>query len=322
MNKENSTRVLVELVISTLVAVVLALISIYLPLLGMVTLILWPLPITYLYMKYNIKFALISFLVTGVILIILVGPFQAFSIMLLFGISSIVMGYCIKKSTPASVTILYMSITFFICIIALFYVLKIFMNVDLVGLLRQAMEMSIETAKNAYLEIGVPSEVIEEAIGVINPDLVLMMIPGALVVVSAVFSYITYSIAGFLFKRFGYNLNRLRKFSEWYMTFNIAFGLILFTVVGLILNANGITIGENLYLNSMAVFHSMFKLVGLSSAAFFLRKKRMAKGLVFVILLVLLISPLSDGLELLGIFDYCFDIRKLDTNRKRFVNRK
>lgn len=321
MNKENSLRALVESGILTVIAVVLALISIYLPLVGMITLVLWPLPITFIYIRYNMKYALISFFVTGILLAVLVGPFQAFSIMLLFGISSIIMGYCIKKSAPASVTILYMSITFFICIIALFYALKVLMNIDLIGLLKQAMEISIETAKNTYLGMGVPSEIIEEAIGSVSPDVVLMMIPGALVVVSAVCSFVTYSIAGFLFRKFGYNLNRLRKFSEWYMPFQIAFGLIIFTVIGLILDANGITIGENLYLNSMAVFHSMFRLIGLSSAAFFLRKK-MSKGLVVVILLALLISPLSDGLELLGIIDYCFDIRKLDTKRKRFINRK
>lgn len=322
MNRESSTKALVESGILTAVALVLILISLYIPVISMVTLFIWPLPITLIYIRHNIKYSLLSLTLTCLVTAMIAGPYLALWFTLIFGVMSVVMGYCIKTKKPASVTLLYMGITNFICIIAVFYGFAILAGQDLIGQFKTAIEQSMNMAKNMYSSMGIPQETIDKTLKQYDVNLMMMMIPGTLVLLSALVSYITYSTARYLFKRFGYNLNKIRPFSEWYMPFQVAMGIILFTFLGYILNARGAAIGESLFINSVAIFKVSFILLGLSSAAFFLKKRGMSKGAIAAILFFAAITPLSAILELLGIFDYALDIRKLDKNRIKFSKRQ
>lgn len=322
MNRENSTKALVESGILTGVAVVLMLISLYIPVISMVTLFIWPLPITLIYIRHNIKYSILSLIVTGLVITMVSDPFSALWFTIIFGIMSVVMGYCIKTKKPASVTLLYMGITNFICIIAVFYGFTMVVGQDLLGQFKSAIEQSINMTKNMYSSMGMPQETIDSTLKLLDINKMMMVIPATLVLFSAFVAYVTYSTAGFLFKRFGYNLNRVRPFSEWYMPFEVAMGIILFTFLGYFLNAREVSVGESLFLNSVSIFRLAFILIGLSSAAFFLKKRGMAKGIIFVILLFAAMSPLSSIIEILGVFDYSLDLRKLDTNRKNLFKRK
>lgn len=316
MNRENSTRALVESGILTGVAVVLMLISQYIPVISMVTLFIWPLPITLIYIKHNIKYSILSLIVTGLVTAMISDPLSALWFTVIFGIMSIVMGYCVKTKKTATVTLLYMGITNFICIIAVFYGFSFILGQDLIGQFKLAIEQSLDMVKEMYSGMNVPQETIDNALKLFDVNLMIKMIPGTLVLFSVFVSYITYITAGYLFKRFGYNLNKLRPFSEWYMPFEIAMGLILVTFLGYILKAKGIALGEGLFLNSATVFRLAFILIGLSSASFFLKKRGLAKGAIVAILVFAAISPISSIIEILGIFDYALDLRKLDTKRR------
>lgn len=322
MNRENSTKALVESGILTAVAVILMLISLYVPVISVVTLFVWPLPITLIYIRHNIKYSILALVVTGLVTAMVSDPFSALWFTIIFGIMSVVMGYCVKTKKSASVTLLYMAITNFICIIGVFYGFTLLVGQDLIGQFKTAIEQSMDMAKNMYSNMGIPQETIDKTLKQFDVNVMMMMVPGTLVLFSAFVSYITYSTAGYLFKRFGYNLNKVRPFSEWYMPFEIAMGIILFTFLGYILKAKGVNVGESLFLNAVNIFRLAFMLIGLASAAFFLKKRGMGKGIIFVILLFAAITPLAGILELIGIFDYSLDLRKLDTNRKRFAKKQ
>ncbi|MDF2672617.1 MAG: hypothetical protein K0R09_882 [Clostridiales bacterium] len=322
MNRENSTRALVESGVLTGVAVVLMLISLYIPVISMITLFIWPLPITLIYIRHNVKYSILALIVTCLITAMVSDPFSALWFTFIFGIMSVVMGYCAKSKKTASVTLLYMGITNFICIIGVFYGFSFIAGQDLLGQFKMAIEQSMALTKNMYSSMGVPQETIDTTLKQFDIKRMMMIIPGTLVLFSAFVSYVTYSFAGFLFKRFGYNLNKIKPFSEWYMPFQIAMGIIGFTFLGYFLNAKGVGIGESLFLNSVTIFRLIFIMVGLCSAAFFLKKRGMAKGIIVVILLFAAITPISSVIELLGVLDYSLDLRKLDTNRKKFAKKK
>lgn len=321
MNRENSTKALVESGILTGVAVVLMLISLYIPVISMITLFIWPLPITLIYIRHNAKYSILSLVITGIITAMVSDPFSAIWFTMIFGIMSVVMGYCIKTQKPASVTLLYMGITNFICIIGVFYGFTTIIGQDLIGQFKTAIEQSMSMARDMYTGMGVPQETINNVLKQFDIKLMMMMIPGTLVLFSALVSYVTYATAGYLFKRFGYNLNKIRPFSEWYMPFQVAMGVILFTFLGYILYAKGVSIGESLFVNAVTIFRLAFTVVGLSSAAFFLKKRGIVKGMIVAVLLFIVITPLSSIIELLGILDYALDIRKLDKSRKKFYKR-
>jgi uncharacterized protein YybS (DUF2232 family) len=92
MNEQNSTRALVESGILTAVAIILVFAGMYVPLVSLVASFLWPLPITFIYLRNNIKYAVISLVVTGIITAMFSNPFNAIYIVMIFGITGIVLG--------------------------------------------------------------------------------------------------------------------------------------------------------------------------------------------------------------------------------------
>lgn len=322
MNRESSTRALTESGILTAASVVLMLISLYIPVISMITLFIWPLPITLIYIRHNIKYSIMSLIATGLVTAMVSDPFSALWFTVIFGIMSVVMGYCINTKKTASITLLYMGITNFICIIAVFYGFTTLIGQDLLGQFKSVLEQSMNMTKNMYSSMGIPQEILENVLKQFDINSMLRLIPGTLVLFSALVSFITYKAAGFLFKRFGYNLDKIRNFSEWYMPFQVAMGIILFTFLGYFLNVKGVGIGESLFLNSVTIFRLAFTVTGLSSASFFLKKREVSKGVIITILIFAVITPLAGIIELLGVFDYSFDLRKLDTNRKKLFWRQ
>jgi uncharacterized protein YybS (DUF2232 family) len=318
MNEQNSTRALVESGILTAVAIILVFAGMYVPLVSLVASFLWPLPITFIYLRNNIKYAVISLVVTGIITAMFSNPFNAIYIVMIFGITSIVLGYCIKTKKSATITILYMSVTYFISIVAFFYGSKMFVQGDILTQFKTVMQQAIETTKNTYLSMGIPKEQIDNMLKQIpSIDTMIMLIPGTLVGASIVISFITYWAAGNLFKRFGYNLNRVKPFSEWYMPMPVAMSLIVLTFLGYILTTRGVRLGEALFFNSASIFRLAFTLIGLCSASYFLKKRGMSKPISVMILIFAVVTPIATLLQFLGIIDYAIDLRKLDRSRKR-----
>lgn len=318
MNSGKSTRALVESGILTGVAVVLMLMSLYIPVISLVTLFIWPLPITLIYIRHNIKYSILSLIVCALVTAMLSEPLTALCFTIMFGIMSVVMGFCVKTQKPANTTLFYMGITNFICIIAVFYMFNLIMGQNLIDQLRTALEESIKMIKTLYTYIGMSKENIEKTLALIDIKTMIMLIPGTLVMGSGFISLVTYTFGKFLFKRLGYSLNEIVPFSKWYMPFKIAMGMMLFIVIGYILSIKQLGIGESLVLNSMVVFRLAFLITGLSSIAFFLKKKNVQKGIAIIIIIFIAFSPLVNIVEIVGLIDYAFDIRKLDKNRVKF----
>jgi uncharacterized protein YybS (DUF2232 family) len=318
MNSGKSTHALVESGILTGAAVILMLISIYIPVIAYVTLFIWPLPITLIYIRHNIKYSILSLITCALITAMFSEPITALCFTVMFGIMSVVMGYCVKTKKSANTTLLYMGITNFICIIAVFYMFNLIMGQNLIEQFRIALEEGIKMIKALYTDIGMPKETIEKTLALFDTKTMIMLIPGTLVMGSGFSSLITYNFGKFLFKKLGYSLNEVVPFSKWYMPFKIAMGMMLFIVIGYILRLKQLGIGESLILNAMSVFRLTFVIIGLSSIAFFLKKKNVPKGIAVVIIVFIAFSPLINIIEIIGLIDYAFDLRKLDKNRVKF----
>ena len=94
------TSAMVESGILAAIAIVMALISMYVPVAGVFVNFVWPLPIIICGMRHGMKWSLMSLAVAGIIVAIIISPLQAFFLVAIFGLMGIVLGECMRRRMP------------------------------------------------------------------------------------------------------------------------------------------------------------------------------------------------------------------------------
>ena len=94
------TSAMVESGILAAIAIVMALISMYVPVAGVFVNFVWPLPIIICGMRHGMKWSLMSLAVAGMIIAIIISPLQAFFLVAIFGLMGIVLGECMRRRMP------------------------------------------------------------------------------------------------------------------------------------------------------------------------------------------------------------------------------
>jgi uncharacterized protein YybS (DUF2232 family) len=315
--KDSSTRSLVESGLLTAVSIVLMLFSIYMPGFYFIGIFLWPLPITFIYIRHGAKYSIMSLVVSGIVMAMLSDPITATTLIGTFGILGLIMGYCVSSKKTVFFTLLFMSISYFIAMIVMIKGLNLLTGLNIIEEAINRMMSAIENVKSLFLESGASKENVEMLFKALpTAEILKMMLPGALIVSSVIVSFLSYIIAGNLFKRFGYNLNRVPSFTKWYIPVQIALGLLMLMILGFILNKSNIEYGEGFFITISIVFRFVFLVNGMAYAAYFLRGKNIPIALVVVILFFGASYPLSEVIVISGMVDYTLNLRKLDPKRQ------
>jgi len=97
MPRPLSTRGLVEGALFAAVLVLLVAVTTYIPLSGIVFAFFWPVPIALLYLRYDSRLAILTVIVSTIILSVLVGPVEALDAAFLYGPVGIAFGHAAKR---------------------------------------------------------------------------------------------------------------------------------------------------------------------------------------------------------------------------------
>lgn len=318
MSQGNSTRALVEAGLFTAIAVILIVITVYIPIFLFIGMFLWPIPITIIYIRHDFKYSFLSVIATGVITAMIFGPIRAMNIILVFGLIGLVLGYCIKNKKSGAMTIAIMSAAMFFSLAVTYMIYVKIIGQDIINLALVEIEKNMELMKQTYANKQLTKEQADMLKALYDIEFARMVIPSTFIIGSVIMSFLSYTISGKLLRRFGYNLEKLRPFSEWYMHTQIAFGIMAIVLIGFIFYQSDKTEGLKYLYNSQLIFQYSFTLIGMSAVAFLLKKRGMSKFLSFVIIFFLLTTPIFfNALMIVGIIDYTFDWRKLDPKRQK-----
>jgi uncharacterized protein YybS (DUF2232 family) len=318
MTQHNSTRAVVEAGLLTAIAVILVFVTIYIPIFYFIGVFLWPIPITLVYIRHGFKYSLLSLIVTGLITAMTYDPISALASTLTIGLMGVVLGYCIKSKKSASVTIMIMSATMFFSFAVVYMIYIKIIGQDVISLALTQIEKQMEIMQKMYVDRGATKEQIDMMKSVYNVDVVKMLIPSSLILCSVIMAFLSYVISGKLLKRFGYNLEKIKPFSEWYMPAQVAIGIVTIVLLGFILYQTDKSDGISYYANAQVIFQYAFMITGLSAVTYLLKKRGMSKFLTAVIIFFIITTPiLSRFLMILGIVDYTLDWRRLDPKRKK-----
>lgn len=319
MQNRTQTRSIVEAGLLTAINVVLILASIYLPFLYFIGLFLWPMPIALVHLRHGFKYSILSVIATGLIVAFTVDPVTAVTFALIYGLLGLAMGYCIKNRKSVLLTIIIMSAVVFISTAVIVKISGLILGQDIIKTITEMIDESVKMAKQMYGAIGVPQEQIDTVLNRVipNADIIKMIFPSTMIIYSIVTSLISYLFAHKIFNRFGYNVERIKPLSEWFVSVKLATAIFVIVLISFLLVLMKVNNSAIYYFNAQILFNFVFSINGIAAVDYYFIKKNMKGTLRFLIILMIATSPLSNLLFIIGVLDYIFNYRGLDYMRIR-----
>jgi uncharacterized protein YybS (DUF2232 family) len=317
-NRQNSTKALVESGVLTTLAIVLILLSIYIPVFLFIGVFIWPIPITYIYAKHGMKYSISSLVVTYIIASITSDPITAFFLVVLYGVLGVVLGYCIKSKKSVSISITILAICGFISTMIILKVLQLVTGQDMITQFVNAIGAMSEELRNSLLKSGMSKEKVKQMMMAFpDPITIKAILPALFMACSFVIAFLCYFITQKILKKIKYNIPEISPLSEWYVPSRVAIGIIIVFLLSIALSYFGVNNGNNYYINATLILNYTFTINGLGFIASFFKKRQVPKYFRWVIITICILTPIASLLFYVGIFDYMLDFRKLDKSRKR-----
>ena len=215
------------------VTVVMALIGVYVPLLGTVAVLMWPLPILVLIVRHGLKWGVMAVVVAGVLTAALVEPAVSLRLALAFAPGGIALGLGFRNdwsSVRTLTTGIVCSMAAKLAAMALLFALT---GVEPFSMQFDVMEESFDSSAEIYRSMGMSEAQIEESRKIFteNLSLVRLLLPLIVVIMGLMDTMLNYFVGGAVLRRLGHDVRMLPPFAEWRLpsVFVYVFG---FSLVG------------------------------------------------------------------------------------------
>ncbi|KMT21782.1 DUF2232 domain-containing protein [Clostridium cylindrosporum] len=317
MESQSSTKALVGTALFSAITVVLYVISTYIPIIDILVILGVHLPIVVIYLKYGGKYAGVSTAVTTILLTFILGPTWSLRFLFLNAVVGLVLGYTSTKKFNSITSIAMLSLITLLSV-GVFYKLFTFMTgVDLMASSVDTVIKSMEASLATLKESGVDKTL---TAGINLDDLktyLLMAMPGISIVTMGVLSYIYYLVTQKILKRFGFVIEPVKEFSNWYLQSRIAYPLMILLFGVMIFESKELSIvGYTIRI----IFLMAFTINALSTISYYLKKFSFPNPLIGIIVFVVLMT-LQNVLIFIGLIEYALNLRALD-NKRASIRRK
>jgi uncharacterized protein YybS (DUF2232 family) len=303
------TRALTEGAILLAIFILLLLVSLYIPVFGIIFSIFLPVPFILYTMRHDVRNAALVF-ACSLLLSFIIGSFVALGFAFLFGPSGIVIGELWKNRKSRYFTFLLGTITYLISIVALYAASILFFHVNMIQEMEQMMNELLKTVSETMSSLGQAQN--EKAIERLQQmvDLIPYVMPTTFLFSAAFLSFLTTLTAAPIVKRLGYQIEpwppfRLLVFPK---------SLLWYYLIVLILSMLPLEQGSYLFtavLNISIVLQWCLIIQGLSFIYFYAHEKGWTKSIPIALTICIFILPfLLNIVRILGIIDLGFDLRK------------
>jgi len=294
--------------------VILLLPTIYLPILGMITLFIWPVPITLLGVRHGLRTSVLAMLTAGLIVSILTHPVTAVSLLLWLGFLGLALGVCFRRHWSPLQTLGVGTITVLLSTLLLFLLSFFLLGVNPFSEGQLLMAESGAQVLEFYKGLGMAPEQLEQMQAQYQQvvEIFRYLLPATLLLGSVTTTFINFSVARAVLGKLGQKVPGFPPFHTWLFPRNLLWGYL----VGILFVLAGNYYGQDLFLeigmNIQVIFNLILILAGLSVVHHLLRRYRLPTALIVVATVLVLFNPLfSSLLSFLGIIDIVFNLRKL-----------
>lgn len=313
------TSAMVEAGILAAVAIVMALISMYVPVLGAFINFLWPLPIVICGCRHGFKWSVMTLLVATVITAMIISPINAFFLAAIFGLLGLILGECMRRHLPPMQMMLYGSIGAVLALIINIVLSFVVLGIDPIEMIFTSFHESLGQLAAYYREHGMSEEEIKKIVDGYAEMLRMMRVimPGAFLLCAPIMAFVNYIAAKKILTKLGESFTDFPLFVKlqvpgWVLW---PYGISLLAVTYFYQTDQSSWL-YTLSVNVQTVCSFVLVLQGIVLLYWFVESKGKPRWWANLATALLFIIPLfSQIIVYVGAFDMVFDFRKI---RKRY----
>lgn len=187
----------------------------YLPLVGIATALLCPLPLAVLVIRHGFKVAAIAGAAATLVGAMLAGPLVGFAILISFAPMGLVIGIGAQRGWPATRTVLLAGVVSFVSVILNY--LGLFGARVSIQEMTQTMQRSAEMAQGLYRRLGMSEAQIEASMRMMHQSAQFLpyVLPGSLALGALGAALLNYEVGRRVLGRFKYTLPALPPVRTW-----------------------------------------------------------------------------------------------------------
>lgn len=317
MQNNNKVVPMVEGGVLVAVAIIFALISVYIPVIGTFVNLIWPVPIILLGVRHGYKWSIMATVVAGVLIAILMHPLQAVAVVVGFGLIGIALGYAFRNDYSPAKALFIGSCASLVSKLAVVGIGIFIMGINPLNFETEALSSTVTQIVDFYRSMGMGEEDLKKMDESVRTmiDMVKLLFPAGLVLASVADTYLNFWVAKKVLKRLGHAVKPFPPFKLWKMPKYILW----FFAAALLMSYLGRTHEQQLVYNigmNLEVIVSIVLLIQGLALFYFLADKYNLSRLVRGIILVLILTNglLSQVTVFAGAFDMVFDYRKIRTS--------
>ncbi|MDF2634612.1 MAG: Protein of unknown function rane [Pelosinus sp.] len=312
--RQTRLRPMVEGGILSGIAILFALISAYLPLIGPFVNLMWPVPIILLGVRHGYKWSIMATVVSGIMIAMLMHPLHALSVVVGFGLIGIVLGYAFRMNFSANKTMLWGTVASLISKAALLTISAIVLGVNPLSMQSDVMANAVTQAINVYRDFGMGEQELAKMAESMQTmiDLMKVILPAGFIMASVLDTWLNFLIAKTVLRKLGHNVPNFPPFKEWSLPYYIVYLFALALVMIYWGNSREISLLTQVGMNLQVITSTLILVQGLALFNYFADKynlSRLVKGLI--LFLILTNGFFAQILIVAGAIDMVLDYRHL-----------
>lgn len=293
---------------------VLLLITLYVPVLGVVVNLFLPAPFIMFAAKTSRKDSLV-FMVASTILSLIVGTLLAIPLTIAYGLTGLVIGDFIRSNRSRRSTYVAGSITFLFNLVIQYAIAVVFFKINFIADSMNMLKESIDQSVSILTTLGqVPNEAVlnqfKQAI-----DLLQTLSPTIFVLMSFLMVYFIQLVSFPIIKRFGIKVKKPNPLGNVSLPKNLLYYFILFLLASLLFHPETNTFVYIALSNILFILQLLVIVQGISFIWFYSHLKSLPRAVPILLTISLFILPIILYIVMiLGIIDLGFDLRKKITS--------
>ncbi len=319
--RQSQMKPMVESGILSAVAIIFALIGVYLPVFGQYIIFLWPIPIILLGVRHGSKWSIMATIVSGSIIGMLLGPLSGLGIIGGFGLVGIVLGHALRAGFSPAKTLLLSSAVSLISMVALLMISiwvmgvnPVYLQLDIMGkFYQQLSEQTMEVSRNIGMTEEQLARISESMRAMSDVSLMKLVLPALFVMMAAITSCLNFFVARAVLKKLGHSIVNLPPFKHWMLPKYIVYILVavlLMTYWGQVID---VPVLKQIGMNLQAIAMIILFVQGLALFYYLAEKYNLSKPARGIILFLVFTNMFfSQMLITAAVWDILLDYRKLD----------
>lgn len=210
------TSAMVEAGILSAVAIVMALISMYVPVIGAFVNFVWPLPIIICGVRRGFRWSVMTLLVASIIIAMIISPMQAFFIAAIFGILGLILGECMRRHLPPYKLLLFGALGGVLALVINMVLSYLLMGLNPVEFMFNSFDESLVRLAEFQRSHGITEENIKQSVDGYKEMLRMMKIimPAAFLISAPLISMVNYWAAKKILGRLGETFEDFPPFKD------------------------------------------------------------------------------------------------------------